>query len=195
MCWFATSLRPIFHFPSPNLPLSYAQFVTSIFSIFQQDFSSNHISYLFPRPTACAQLATFFCLISLSLATLFFWIDWILHSIFFKLSNEFSQIIFRFCNTPGPRQLLAKLNTLRDVMYSTKLWTVTCAERRFPKTPALWRMLHSRDLINIIKEQLPKRGCRYSPQNPNSTVTRTMQGISHARKRLLRRGKKRLIVV
>ena len=69
---FSTSLRPIFHFPSPNLPLSYAQFVTSIFSIFQQDFSSNHISYLFPRPTACAQLATFFCLISLSLATLFF---------------------------------------------------------------------------------------------------------------------------
>ena len=61
-----------------------------------------------------------------------------------------------------------------------------CWKAFSPQTPA-----HCTWKIHFIKEQLLlKRGCRYSPQNPNCTVTRTMPGTSHARKWLLRRGKK-----
>ena len=63
---------------------------------------------------------------------------------------NFHRIFSGFAIPRGPDKLLAKLklNTLRDVMYSTKLWTVTCAERRFPPRhlpTALGRFTSSRN--------------------------------------------------
>ena len=70
---------PICHFPSPNLPLPcYAFFL-------------NWLNFTFPIPMLHVQKFIVY-----------------LRRYIFKLSNEFSQSIFRLCNTPGPRQAACK---------------------------------------------------------------------------------------
>ena len=98
---FSTSLRANFHFPSPNLPLPFS-------AIFQQNFSPNYISYLFPRPTACAQFATFFRLIFLSLATLFLlnWLNFTFN--FFQTVQRIFTNYFQVLQYPGAQTTACK---------------------------------------------------------------------------------------